>query len=165
MKSLTYRRSTILNRIILTGGFVLVGILLILAGLNEGEAISNRIYFILAGIVGIPYFGRYFILYIVLLLRNKTIASYDDYTIKVKNRQFSLHEVQKVAKTSSFPVGFLWIHTPAYTILTFTGEKVYIPTYYAMTKKDEGEVYDILKHVISNKKKAERATASLSCKK
>jgi hypothetical protein len=165
MKSVTYRRSTIFNRVILTGGFVLVSILLIMAGLNEDEAIFNGIHYLLAGIVGVPYFGRYFILYMILLLKNKTIVSYDDYTIKVKNREFSLHEVQKVSMTRSFPVGFLWIHTPAYMILTFTREKLYIPTYYAMTKKDEREVYDILKHIISNKKKVAKVTANFSQEK
>ena len=70
MKSVTYRSSTIFNRVILTGGFVLVSILLIMAGLNEDEAIFNGIHYLLAGIVGVPYFGRYFILYIVLLLRD-----------------------------------------------------------------------------------------------
>lgn len=99
MKKVNYRTTTILGRLLICVGFIITGVLLILASFFLEVSTARKVISWVAGIVGILF------------------------------------------------------ETPAYILNTMDGERVYIPTFYVISKKDYSVILQTLKDIVSDRTK------------
>jgi hypothetical protein len=158
METIKYRKIVVLGRFMISGGFVLTSLLLILASIYLEAPLYRKILSVGAAIAGFAYFGRLFILMHVLLFKNPTMVSFDSENLFVKERVISRKDIQKIDKVGNAPIGFLGIKTPAYVVHCFNGEKINIPTYYVLTNKDEMKISKTFKNYSSKRPKGNRKT-------
>ncbi|MFS0864289.1 DUF5381 family protein [Fredinandcohnia sp. 179-A 10B2 NHS] len=153
MKKVNYRTSTILGRLVICAIFIVPSVSLILAGLFLDASAIRKIISIVAGLVGIVFCGRISIMLIILLLTNKKMFSYDNEEIFVKNKHINIEKIKKVDVENNIQTGYLEIRTPAYVLYSADGERIYIPTFYVVAKKDYPVILQTLKDIVSDKSK------------
>jgi hypothetical protein len=153
MKVVNYKTSTILSRLAICIGFVITGISLILAGIYLEASFIRKFFSIIAGVLGILFFGRMGRMVLILLFRDKQMFRYDQETIIVKDRKLSLNSIRKVEEENEIPTGYLGIKTPAFILKNHDGEQVFIPTYYCISKKDYPVIRQTLKDIVSDRTK------------
>lgn len=76
------------------------------------------------------------IMLIILLFKNKQMFCYDQETITVRDKSIKLDPIKNVEEENHIPTGYLGIKTPAYMLNAAGGERIYIPTFYVISKKD-----------------------------
>lgn len=81
------------------------------------------------------------------------MVSFNSENMYVKGREISRKNIRKIDMTGNAPIGFLGIKTPAYVIHCFDHEKIIIPTYYVLTKKDETRITRSLRKYTSQRPK------------
>ncbi len=153
METIKYRKIVVLGRIFFAWTFVLGSIFLILASIFLEAPLYRKILSVVAAAAGFWLFGRIFILLHFLFFKNPTMLRYDSENVYVKDRVISRKNIRKIDMTGNAPTGFLGLKSPAYVIHCFDQEKIIIPTYYVLTKKDETRITKSLKKYTSQKVK------------
>ncbi|WP_102264419.1 hypothetical protein [Mesobacillus jeotgali] len=153
MKIVNYRTTTILGRLLICAIFIITGVALILASIFMDAPTIRKVISVTAGIIGIIYFGRMAIMLNILLLRNKQMFSYDKEIITVRDQSVKLNSIKNVEEENNIPTGYLGIKTPAYVLNLIGGDSIYIPTYYAISKKDYPVILQTLKGIVSDRTK------------
>jgi hypothetical protein len=153
MKTVNYRTTTIMGRLILCILFILTGVALILASMYLEAPTLRKVISVTAGILGIAFFGRMAIMLIILLFKNKQMFRYDQETITVMDKSIKLDTIKDVEEENNIPTGYLGIKTPAYVLNAAGGERIYIPTFYVISKKDYPVILQTLKGIVSDRTK------------
>lgn len=153
MKIVNYRTSTIIGRLLVFSLFVLSGVALILASIYLEAPMVRKVFSVAAGILGILFFGRLALMVIVLLFKNKQMFSYDKENITVRDKTFKLDSVKNVEEQNDIKTEYLGIKTPAFVLNIKSGESIYIPTYYVISKKDYPIIHKTLKAIVSDRRK------------
>lgn len=139
MKTVNYRTSTIIGRLLICAMFILSGVALILASLYLEAPTVRKIYSVAAGILGIGFFGRMAVM-LIILLSNKQMFRYDQENIIVKDKTITLDSIKNVEEENGIRTVYLGIKTPAFVLKPKDGgEPIYIPTYYVISKRDYKE--------------------------
>lgn len=153
MKTVNYRTKTIIGRIMLCVGFILTGVALILASMYLEAPTLRKVISVTAGVLGIAFFGRMAIMLIILLFKDKQMFCYDKETITIRDKSFKLDTIKDVEEENNIPTGYLGIKTPAYVLNAAGGERIYIPTFYVISKKDYPVILQKLKEIVSDRTK------------
>ncbi|MBT2684177.1 DUF5381 family protein [Bacillus sp. ISL-37] len=153
MKTVNYRTKTIIGRIMLCVGFILTGVALILASTYLEAPTLRKVISVTAGVLGIAFFGRMAIMLIILLFKDKQMFCYDKETITIRDKSFKLDTIKDVEEENNIPTGYLGIKTPAYVLNAAGGERIYIPTFYVISKKDYPVILQTLKEIVSDRTK------------
>ncbi|MBT2694773.1 DUF5381 family protein [Bacillus sp. ISL-55] len=153
MKTVNYRTKTIIGRIMLCVGFILTGVALILASMYLEAPTLRKVISVTAGVLGIAFFGRMAIMLIILLFKDKQMFCYDKETITIRDKSFKLDTIKDVEEENNIPTGYLGIKTPAYVLNAAGGERIYIPTFYVISKKDYPVILQTLKEIVSDRTK------------
>ena len=153
MKIVNYRTSTIIGRLLVCAIFILSGVALILASIYLEAPTVRKVFSVAAGILGILFFGRMAIMLIILLFKNKKMFSYDHENITVRGKTFKLDSVKNVEEQNDIKTEYLGIKTPAFVLNIKSGESIYIPTYYVISKKDYPIIHKTLKAIVSDRTK------------
>ena len=90
---------------------------------------------------------------IYVLFKNPTMFSYDADKIIVKNTEIKRKNIAKVDLVGEVSTGFLGTETDAFILHCKDKTTVYIPTYYALTKKEVAGIFTALQQYVSNHKK------------
>ncbi|ALC89262.1 hypothetical protein AM500_05280 [Bacillus sp. FJAT-18017] len=153
MKVVNYKTSTILGRLAICIGFVITGISLILASIFLEASFIRKFFSVIGGVLGIIVFGRLGLMVLILLFKDKEMFRYDQESIIVKNRKLNLNNIRKVEVENEIPTGYLGIKTPAFILNTHDREKIFIHTYYCISKKDYPVINRTLKDIVSDRTK------------
>ncbi|WLR55425.1 DUF5381 family protein [Mesobacillus subterraneus] len=153
MNIVKYRTSTIIGRLLVCALFIFSGLALILASIYLEAPTVRKVFSVAAGILGILFFGRMAIMLIFLLFNNKKMFGYDRENITVRDKTFKLDSVKNVEEQNDIKTGYLGIRTPAFVLNIKSGESIYIPTYYVVSKKDYPIIHKTLKAIVSDRKK------------
>ncbi|ALC89261.1 hypothetical protein AM500_05275 [Bacillus sp. FJAT-18017] len=153
MKVVNYKTSTILGRLAAFMVLVITGVSLIWASLFLEASFIRKFFSIIAGVLGIIVFGRLVLMILICLFSDKQMFRYDQESIIVKDRKLSLNKIRKVEEQNNIPTGYLEIKTPAFILNTHDGEKIFIHTYFVISKKDYIVISRTLKDIVSDRTK------------
>ncbi|RSD27014.1 DUF5381 family protein [Mesobacillus subterraneus] len=153
MKIVKYRTATIIGRISICLLFIVSGVALILASMYLEAPTGRKIISVVAGIMGILFFGRMLLMLMILLIKNKQMFRYDKENIIIRDKTIKLDTIKKVEVENDIPTGYLGIKTPAFVLNIKDGESIHIPTYYVISKKDFPVFNTTLKQIVSDRTK------------
>ncbi|PLS02087.1 hypothetical protein CVD27_21710 [Neobacillus cucumis] len=122
-----------------------------MAGLFLHASSFRKVISVIAGIVGIGFFGRMFILMAVLLVKKPVLVGYDDNQLIVKGQSIPRKNITKLEQVASAPVGMLGIKTPAFVLNCGREEKITIPTYHVLSGEEEAKIRKTLNKYINER--------------
>ncbi|MEH7416525.1 hypothetical protein V7266_14655 [Neobacillus drentensis] len=114
-------------------------------------SLFRKVISVIAGIAGIGFFGRLFILMTILMVKKPVLVGYDENHLFVKGHSIKRKNITKLEQVSSAPVGMLGIKTPAFVINYGSAGKVVIPTYHILSGKEEAEIRKRLNKYINER--------------
>jgi hypothetical protein len=152
MTTIKYRKSVALGRFIILLGFVLGSVFLILSTIFDEAPFYRKLYWFTAAIAALWYFGRISLLMIIKMPKNRILFSFDSDYFYVKQETISTSRIQKIDFISNVPTGFLGVKCPGYVIECFDNEKVMVPMYFVLSKKEQPVITKKLKQYTSQRK-------------
>jgi hypothetical protein len=153
MKVVNYRASTIIGRLLICALFIVIGVALIFASIYLEAPTPKKVISVTAGVLGIGFFGRMSVMLIRLLLKNNQMFRYDMENIIVKDKTIKLASIKHIEEENDIRTEYLGIKTPAFVLIIEDGKSIYIPTYYAISKKDYPVIHKRLKGIVSDRRK------------